>query len=169
MEDTARATIDELHGLLVTLREHGGSRGSARAAVDPGPSAQGVDGLPALMQASQAAGVPTIYAVLGDPQPLPELLGFTLYRVSQEALTNVRKHAGPRARVDARLRYTNAHVELEISNSGSVPVRRSTRGLGLIGMHERVASCGGVLEAGPRSRGGYLVRAVLPIPSPESA
>ncbi|WP_396652981.1 ATP-binding protein [Microbacterium sp. SORGH_AS_0454] len=84
-----------------------------------------------------------------------------LYRIAQEALTNARRHAGPDASADVRLRFETDAVELEISNTG----RRgsSTPGLGQLGMRERAAVSGGTIEIGPRSRGGYLVRVRVPL------
>ena len=76
------------------------------------------------------------------------------------------RRPGRRARIGKRL--LDDRVELEVGNTGAVASRPSTGGLGQIGMRERVAASGGTLEAGPRSRGGYLVRAVVPL-SPSAA
>jgi signal transduction histidine kinase len=90
------------------------------------------------------------------------LVGFTLYRVTQEALTNVRKHAGPRATAEVRLRYLDSGVELEVTDTGQgTGLRSAGTGHGHVGMRERVAAVGGRLEVGPRARGGYLVRASI--------
>ena len=89
-----------------------------------------------------------------------------MYRITQEALTNTRKHGGPDARADVRLRYVPGAVELEIADDGVGPLRSrqpGSGGLGLVGMRERVAADGGSLEVGPRSRGGFLVRATVPL------
>jgi signal transduction histidine kinase len=96
---------------------------------------------------------------------VPAVASVNLYRIAQEALTNVRKHAGPEATADVRVRYGTDHVELEIANTGGVTVHRMPGGLGQLGMRERVAASGGTLELGPRSRGGYVVRARIPLPS----
>jgi signal transduction histidine kinase len=80
----------------------------------------------------------------------------------------VRKHAGPGAPVDVRLRYLAESVEVEISDGGAGPVRTPGReaqgGLGHVGMRERVAAVGGSITMGARKRGGFVVRAVLPVP-----
>jgi signal transduction histidine kinase len=159
VEATARSAIDELHGLLRTLRDAGDAPGDS----SPG-STLGVTALPRLVQASLDAGLPTQLEVVGDPRPLPPALSLNLYRIAQEALTNARKHAGPDAEAEVRLRYLSDAVELEIANSGMTRSLRAPGGLGQLGMRERVATSGGSLEVGPRSRGGYLVRARLPLP-----
>ena len=91
-------------------------------------------------------------------------MSLNLYRIAQEALTNTRKHAGPDAEADVRLRYLDDAIELEVANTGGVASRRNPAGLGQLGMRERVLASGGSLEVGPRSRGGYLVRARVPVP-----
>ena len=157
VEDTARSAIDELHGLLRTLRDAG-------AAPDTSPASTiGVAALPSLVQASQDAGLPTDLEIVGDPRPLPPALSLNVYRIAQEALTNARKHAGPHAEAEVRLRYLPDSVELEVANTGTTRTLRAPGGLGQLGMRERVATSGGSLEVGPRSRGGYLVRARLPL------
>ena len=153
IEATSRETISELHGMLQTLRDDD-------EAVD---TARGLDRLPELIAASEDAGVPTTFQVVGDPVPVPSVASVNLYRIAQEALTNVRKHAGPTASADVRVRYGGDHVELEVANTGGRAVARVPGGLGQLGMRERVAASGGTLELGPRSRGGYLVRARVPL------
>ncbi len=157
VEDTSRAAIDDLHSLLATLR------GTDGAALEPAASTLSVAGLSELTRESTAAGVPTSLEIVGEPRTVPAVTGVNLYRIAQEALTNVRKHAGPGAVADVRLRYLPAQLELEVSNSGEVAPTPDARGLGQIGMRERVALSGGELTIGPRSRGGYLVRAVVPL------
>lgn len=191
VEESAREAIAELHGILGTLREHTGdevldgtdAEGSGRAepgttVVGTGPRATGADEalasldvsrLPELVEATTAAGVPATFQVLGDPTRLPPLVSLNLYRIAQEALTNTRKHAGPSARADVRLRYLEDSVELEVTDDGSGrpartgPSTAPGSGLGLVGIRERVASDGGTLEARPLSRGGFLVRATIPL------
>jgi signal transduction histidine kinase len=91
------------------------------------------------------------------------------FRVTQEAVTNTVKHAGAGARVDVRLRYLPDAIEIEIADTGTGSrgaARATGSGLGHVGMRERVAAVGGSIEIGPRTRGGYLVRARLPAPMP---
>ncbi len=159
IEHTSRDTIRELHELLTTLRD-------TDDAVD---TVHGLDRVPDLVAASVDAGLPTSYHVIGDAVAVPAIAGVNLYRIAQEALTNVRKHAGPEATADVRVRYGADHVELEVANTGGMTVHRMPGGLGQLGMRERVAASGGTLELGPRSRGGYLVRARIPLPAEAGA
>lgn len=161
VEDSAREAVDELHGLLRTLR-HSGDEAEAGAAV----ASLGVDRLPDLVEQAGAGGLRATYQVVGEPTRVPPLTSLNLYRICQEALTNVRKHAGTTARVDVRLRYDTDAVELEVADDGTGAgrrVRMKSGGLGLLGMQERVAADGGTLETGARGRGGYLVRARVPL------
>ncbi|GLU88392.1 histidine kinase [Agromyces sp. NBRC 114283] len=161
IETSSREAVTELHALLGTLRADG----------EPEPTAStlGIAQIETLAAEASAAGLPTAFAVVGEPRQAPTLVEASAYRVAQEALTNVRKHAGAAATADVRIRWTAERVELEVANTGIV--RRSagdageTAGLGLVGMRERVAATGGELELGPRARGGYLVRAAFPLQS----
>jgi signal transduction histidine kinase len=156
IESSARSAVDELHRLLTTLRESDSDDASHSS------STRGIDQLGDLVEECTAAGVPTTLQIVGEPRPVTSLVGFTLYRVTQEALTNVRKHAGPRATADVRLRYLETGVELEVTDTGQgTGLRSAGAGHGHVGMRERVAAVGGRLEVGPRARGGYLVRASI--------
>lgn len=187
VEESAREAIEELHGILGTLREDpvqddepvvgeasgagavpgiaGVGQDLAVSTPDEAVASLDVSRLPELVQAARDAGLPTTFQVVGEPGRLPPLISLNLYRITQEALTNTRKHAGPSAQADVRLRYTGDAVELEVTDDG---VGRATgapggTGLGLVGIRERVAADGGTLVAGPRSRGGFLVRARIPL------
>ena len=155
VEQNAREAVDELHHLLATLRDSDGDAASSSA------STRGVAQLDDLVSATDGATL----QVVGEPRPLSALVGLTIYRVAQEALTNVRKHAGPRATADVRLRYDTDAVELEITDTGTATPRRTRGGLGQVGMRERVDAVGGTLELGRQSQGGYLVRATIPVAS----
>jgi len=153
IEQSARSAVDEMHRLLATLRD---------SESDPASSSASTRGIAQLDDLVGDAGLPVSFQIIGEPQPVSSLVGFTIYRVAQEALTNVRKHAGEHAAVDLRLRYLPDTVELEVTNTGSTrPV--SKPGLGHIGMRERLAAVNGTLEVGRRDRGGYLVRATIPL------
>ncbi|MBH0083664.1 sensor histidine kinase [Salinibacterium sp. SWN167] len=158
VESGSRAAIDEMHRLLGTLRD-ADSRETATAAA----STLGVHSIDELIDTTRTAGMPTRFEQLGEPRALSASTSVTLYRVTQEALTNARKHAGPAGEADVRLRWSASSVEIEIGNSGRAPSKRPSTGLGLIGMAERVNAVGGTLELRPRSRGGFLVRAELPL------
>lgn len=147
IEASAREAIDELHRLLDTLRTPG-------AADDVDPSTIGLDSLAALTAASDAAGLPTSFTVVGEPVPVPQVTQVNLYRIAQEALTNARRHGGAGATADVRLRYTDDRlVELEVVNSGR-PLLEPRPGLGQLGMRERAAASGGTIEIGPREAVG---------------
>lgn len=157
VESSARSSLGELRQLLETLRTP-----DAPLEVDDSPTTRGLDALPALAAEAASAGLPTTFAVIGDPHPVPALVEVNLYRIAQEALTNARRHAGPDAGADVRLRYDGDAVELEVVNTGRV-VLATQPGLGQVGMRERAAVSGGTIEMSPRARGGYRVRARVPL------
>lgn len=156
IETSAREAIDELHLLLDTLRAPGEGDLADGTTV-------GIDAVPGLVAASEASGLPTSFAVIGDPAPVPQTVQVNLYRIAQEALTNARRHAGPGARADVRLRFDPGSVELEVVNTGRT-LERVRPGLGQLGMRERAAASGGTIDIGPRERGGFRVRATVPLP-----
>lgn len=175
VEDNARSAIEELHRMLVALRQEEDGTGSAGDGAGSDPtrtaSTRGVDQLHELVADACGAGLQVAFDVIGTPRPLTPTVDLIVYRVAQESLTNVRKHAGTGARVDVRLRYLADRVEVEVSDGGPAgaaasaaagPVRNGPGGLGQRGMRERVAAVGGSIEIGPKARGGYLVRASLP-------
>ena len=103
----------------------------------------------------------------GDPAALPAAVDVSVYRIIQEALTNVLKHAGP-ARADVTIGCADEAVTIEITDNGTrEPGNRvPAGGHGLAGMRERVAIFGGEFHAGPRPGGGFAVRARLPLGDP---
>jgi signal transduction histidine kinase len=135
----------------------------------------GLDRLPALRDAVTAAGAPVTIAVEGEQRPLPPVIDEVAYRILQESLTNVLRHAGPAARATVRLCYeptalgitvtddgsNGDHLALAGGSGGSLP--RADTGHGLTGMAERAAAVGGKVTAGPRGEGGFEVRARLPL------
>lgn len=153
IEASARDALDELRQLLETLR--------TPDADGPGASTLHLDALGELIAHACENGLPTTLTVVGDPIEASELVQVNLYRIAQEALTNARRHGGPGAAADVRLRYDGGAIELEVANSGRV-APHGRPGLGLVGMRERAASSGGTFEAGPRARGGFVVRARVP-------
>ena len=181
VEESAHTAVTELRALVHTLR--------SPESDEPG-STVGVARIPALVVEAQNSGTPTTFIVAGEPRALPLLVDVALYRVAQEALTNVRKHAGRGASAEIRLRFAEDSVELEVADNG---IRQSLRatgagrpgeaflpgaGLGLRGMRERLGAVGGSLETQRRevSRGpetsGFLLRATVPLaavpPVPEA-
>lgn len=166
VESSAQTTVEELRQLVHTLRDPS-SEGLS--------STLGISQLSELVHESQAAGVPTTLIIVGEPRPLPMLVDVALYRVTQEALTNVRKHAGRGAEATVRLRFAPQSVEVEVSDNGVRQTYTSTSsaspatspsqalpGLGLQGMRERIGAVGGSVTAGRRETSGFMVRASVP-------
>jgi signal transduction histidine kinase len=159
--------MQELRAALGILRDPGG--GPARA---PAP---GLGQLAELVAGVAGAGRTVELVVEGDPGELPPAVDLAAYRVVQESLTNVVKHAGPAAAA-VRVAYEPGWVVVEVTNDGKESAfgRRSTDsdpqtrgsgrsgGSGIAGLRERVAAAGGELDAGPRPGGGFQVRARLP-------
>ncbi len=154
IERTGREALAEMSRLLGILRKEG--EGLALA---PRPSLAQID---ALVQAVRDAGVPVELRVEGEQTDLPPGVDVSAYRIVQEALTNVVKHAGP-ARARVVVRYARRVVEVEVTDDGRRSVNGNTAGFGLAGMRERVELHGGTLEAGSRSEGGFCVKARLPL------
>jgi len=154
VEGSARSALEELRHLLETLR--------TPDADAPGGSTLRLAALPDLVAHASANGLPTTLTVVGEPVDASELVQVNLYRIAQEALTNARRHGGPGAAADVRVRYADSSIELEVANTGRVRLG-GPAGLGLVGMRERAAASGGTIELGPRERGGFLVRATIPL------
>jgi signal transduction histidine kinase len=151
VEETGRQALVEIQRLFGILHED-----AAEIGFGPQPGMADLDALLA------HAGLPVELAVEGEPRALAPGIELAAYRIVQEALTNARKHAAP-ARAGVALRYGRDAIELEITNDCAYRPKRNGGGHGLAGMRERVALYGGELEAGPRSEGGYAVRARLPV------
>ncbi|CAN5561092.1 histidine kinase [soil metagenome] len=154
MESAAREAMAEMRRLFGVLRADG-----APAALTPQP---GLDRLDPLIERGRAAGLEVELRVTGEPVPLPAGVDLTAYRIIQEALTNIRKHAGA-AHASVEIQYGNRDLELLIEDDGSHGSRSEDGvGHGLIGMKERALIYGGRFEAGPREGDGFRVLAVLP-------
>ncbi|KYJ97435.1 sensor histidine kinase [Microbacterium sp. CH1] len=158
IESSARDAIQELRQLLETLRTPGDDTAESASTVS-------LDDIAALAEASTEAGLPTAYTVIGDPVPVPSLVAVNLYRIAQESLTNARRHAGPGATADVRVRYDADGVEVEVVNTGRA-IAQLRPGLGQLGMRERAAASGGTFEIAPRAPGGVRVRARVPLGAP---
>jgi signal transduction histidine kinase len=126
----------------------------------------GLGQLDSLVARAQSAGLPVTVTVTGAQRPLPPEVDQAAYRIVQEALTNVGRHAGP-ACASVELHYTPEVLAVQVDDdgpgtgSGAGP-RPAGPGLGLIGMRERVTALGGRLHTGPRDSGGFQVRAEFP-------
>ncbi|MBO0983781.1 sensor histidine kinase [Rathayibacter sp. SD072] len=158
LEGTSRAAVGELYQLLGTLRDE-------ESVLDPVTASLGLDSLPALIADAEAAGLRVTLEQVGEPFDVPPLVGLNLYRIAQESLTNVLKHAGPGTRARVHVRYSGSTVELEVADDGlgRPGPRQRNGGLGLLGMRERAATLDGTLEAGPRAGSGWVVRVAVPL------
>ncbi len=155
VEDSARTAVDELRRMLGALRDTGG------AAEQP-PAEATLDRVEELITRAREAGLTATGNVYGEPVPLPGSVSQAAYRIIQEAVTNTLKHAHATT-LDVRIRYLAGELELDVADDGRGAHPGAGGGLGLIGMRERVAVHDGVLESGPRTGGGFRVRARLPI------
>jgi signal transduction histidine kinase len=150
---TAREALGEMRRALGALRE------DPDAPLAPQPGAAEIA---TLVARTRAAGLQVDLAEEGRPQPLAPGAGLAVYRVAQEALTNVLKHAGPGASARVTLRWEPERVTVVVRDDGAGPRAADGTGRGLAGMRERVEPRGGTLSAGPRPDGGFEVRAAIP-------
>ncbi|MEU6716321.1 histidine kinase [Nonomuraea sp. NPDC046802] len=158
VRDASKEVLDELRTTVGLLRRPG-SRDELLT--EPAP---GLDRLPELVDSFTAAGLKLGWMVFGDPRPLPAPVDLAAFRIVQEALTNVSKHA-PGATATVRISYAADEVVVDVADDGrSDPGGTSSEtGHGLIGMRERALSVDGTFLAGPVDGGGFRVHAVLPI------
>ncbi|MFD8974549.1 sensor histidine kinase [Streptomyces sp. NPDC059593] len=177
--DMGRQALTELREMLGVLREEAvpaapavvplaavgrAAAAAAEAAADDGSR---LDALEALCEQSRLAGAVVELVVLGEARAYPPEVERTAYRVVQEALTNVHKHAAG-AEVVVRLAHRETEVAMQVENgprpsgAGGSDVRLPSGGNGLVGMRERVSRIGGVFVSGATDAGGFRVSAVLP-------
>ena len=156
IQATGRQSVLELRRLLGVLRPE-----EEHDVRSPQPTLRGLD---ALVDEARASGLEVEVEVEGQVRELSAGLELTAYRVVQEALTNVVKHAG-RAAAKVRIRYGTGDLSIDVvDHGGAAPAGRGRgAGLGLVGMRERVSLYGGHLETGPLGDGGFAVRATLPL------
>jgi signal transduction histidine kinase len=158
VERTGREALAEMRRVVGALRDP--EEGPALA---PQPTLSRVD---TLVTHAREAGLPVDLRIEGEPAPLPAGVDLTAYRLIQEGLPNTIKHASA-SHADVRVRYDGDHVEVEVCDDGRGPDRADAAsnggGHGLVGMRERVSIYGGELEAGPRTEGGFRLRARLPV------
>lgn len=153
IQHSGRQALAELRRLLGLLRSD--------EAEPLGPQPKIAD-VAALVEHLNAAGIATELRVEGAARPLPPGIELSVYRLIQEALTNVLKHAGPAsAKVD--LRYGDGILDVEVVDDGAGPLGPADGGHGLVGMRERVRLYGGNFHAGPCPGGGYGLRVQLPL------
>ncbi|WVO35991.1 histidine kinase [Streptomyces sp. FXJ1.172] len=165
LPQTTSAALRELKATVGLLRQDTDSDTGDGLAPAPG-----LRDLPGLVDACATAGLAVTVTVDGKPRGLTPVLDLTAYRIVQEALTNVSKHAvTPTARV--RLAYTPHHLTVTVTNDTG-PRRPATSGalkggFGLVSMRERATAVGGTFHAGHRPRGGFEVDCTLPLDSGE--
>ncbi|WP_454859833.1 sensor histidine kinase [Promicromonospora soli] len=176
--DAARPAPSALGAGTVSASAAGTPRGrgqeaspaGGQAPLKPQPDAADIGHL---VQQARDDGMRVSWARVGVERRLPPGVGLTLFRVCQEALTNVRKHAGPRPAVTVLVRWGEDEVELRVDDDGRGLAAAGAPGsdepapnpgYGLLGMRERAEMFGGTLTAGPRRGGGFSVRFVVPIP-----
>lgn len=153
VETAAREAMAEMRRLFGVLRADGGP-----AALAPQP---GLDQLDGLVEHMRGSGLPLEVAVEGERVPLPPGVDLAAYRIVQEALTNALRHAGS-APTRVLVRFGDSDLEVTIEDDGPGVRNGDAGGHGLLGMRERVALYGGVLETGSSSGGGFRVHARLP-------
>lgn len=169
IESGGRAAMTDLRQVmgLLTMEspdgEHDGSTAGLAGAADLAPQ-PGLDGLDALAQRIRLTGIDVDLAVTGERRPLSPGLELTAYRVVQEALTNMVKHAVGAA-ADIHVNYGPQELTVEVANTEGRPgaAAATGSGKGLVGLRERVAVHGGTLHNGPRLTGGYRVTATIPM------
>ena len=155
VEQTGREALAEMRRLVGVLRTP-----EEAPALVPQPSLEHVK---KLVEQTREAGLPTQLNVEGEASALPAGIDLTAYRLVQEGLTNALKHANA-TQAEVLVRYEPDAVELVVRDNGNGSGNGGGSGHGLVGMRERVAVCGGKLEAGPTLR-GYELRARLPVTS----
>jgi signal transduction histidine kinase len=164
IKTVSKEALDELRTMLVALRQAGEDV--------PRAPAPGLERLPELLDLTRAAGLSVTEEVTGDQRPVPPAVAVAAYRIVQESLTNVARHAGL-ATALVRLSYQPEHLLVEVVDDGRAPNGKlpadngggsgGGSGSGIAGMRERAATVGGRLDAGPLPGGGFAVVADLPL------
>ncbi|MER5885251.1 histidine kinase [Streptomyces sp. NPDC001941] len=162
VREASRSALNELRATVGLLRQSG----DPEAPTEPAP---GLGVLDELLTTFRQAGLPVELARTDTDERLPAAVDLAAYRIVQEALTNVRKHAGPDAKAEVSVVRVGRTVEVTVLDDGA-PQPPGTGsdtgdggGHGLLGMRERVTALGGTLTAGPRYGGGFRVQAILPV------
>ncbi|AJF64801.1 sensor histidine kinase [Streptomyces vietnamensis] len=165
VREASRSALDELRATVGLLRQSG----DPEAPTEPAPGLAVLDGL---LDSFRKAGLPVALARADEGLTLPATVDLAAYRIVQEALTNVRKHAGPDAEAEVSVVRVGRTVEITVLDNGTPPEapprpaeQPPVGGHGLLGMRERVGALGGTLTAAPRYGGGFRVQAILPVTS----
>jgi signal transduction histidine kinase len=160
VSSTGREALDDMRRLLGVLRDDE----RADTPLSPQPGIEALDGL---LEQVRAAGLATRLTRTGTPAPVGPGAQLAVYRLVQEALTNTLKHARGASSAEVRLHYGDTALSLEVVDDGA-PAAPTGEGHGLAGMRERAVAYGGALEAGPDRRGGWRVRARIPLAAREA-
>jgi len=155
IRETSRSALQELRAMLGMLR----GAGEPAAPLAPAP---GLARLDDLVRQLVDAGLAVDVRADVDPADLQPFVDASAYRIVQEALTNVLRHAGP-ARVAVTLALAGGRLTIEVVDDGRTPAGATVEGHGIVGMRERAAALGGTFEAGPMAGGGWRVAAELPV------
>ncbi|MFJ2610048.1 sensor histidine kinase [Streptomyces sp. NPDC087425] len=163
VEAGGRAALGELRHVMGLLTMVGNGTENPAAAVTLAPQ-PGLDQVDFLVSRVRDAGVTVEMTVSGTPRDVSAGIGLTAYRVIQEALTNMMKHAVG-ASADVHLAYADDHLRVKVTDTGGAPGASATagNGHGLLGLRERLALYGGTLNAGPYPGGGFRVAALIPL------
>ena len=154
VEQAGRTALAEMRRLLAAMRTDGDD-----VALGPQP---GLDSLASLVEDVQRTGLPVRVHVAGDPVPLPRALDLSAYRIVQEGLTNVLKHAHASI-ANVTLRYAPDELTIEIHDDGEGAATTDGLGHGLVGIRERVKIYGGEMSAGSTNGGGFVLETRLPL------
>jgi signal transduction histidine kinase len=158
IESTGREAMSEMRRILGVLRSDGARDGDDGVDLAPQPSLSALGDLVAA-----SSDLPIELHTDGDLDGVPAAVELSAYRVVQEALTNVRRHAGRVDHVAVAVQRADGRLTVTVEDDGrGASALAHDPGFGIIGMRERVGMFGGTLEAGPRSGGGWRVRAVFP-------
>ena len=156
VQTTARGALAEMRQLVGLLRE---SEVGADAPLEPRP---GIADLERLVDDVKRSGLAVKLEIEGERRSLPPTLDLAAYRIVQEGLTNVRKHAGA-AQAQVSIRYERDRLDILVRDDGRLATATGGGGHGLVGVRERVILLGGQLEAGPATDGGFILHARLPL------
>ncbi|MFB7460569.1 sensor histidine kinase [Streptomyces sp. NPDC056188] len=158
VREASRSALDELRATVGLLRQSG----DPEAPTEPAP---GLNRLDELVGTFRNAGLHVEVARADHGTTLPAAVDLAAYRVIQEALTNVHKHAGTRAKAEVSVVRVGPHIEITVLDDGAgrTAGTQPGGGHGLLGMRERVTALVGTLTTGPRYGGGFRVHAILPV------
>ncbi|MFF9176141.1 sensor histidine kinase [Streptomyces sp. NPDC014793] len=158
VREASRSALDELRATVGLLRQSG----DPEAPTEPAP---GLSRLDELAGTFRSAGLPVEVARTDHGTELPAAVDLAAYRCIQEALTNVRKHAGTEVRAEVSVVRVGGNIEVTVvdDGAGADGAPGDGGGHGLLGMRERVTAVGGTLTTGPRYGGGFRVHAILPV------